>query len=89
MDTDVLEKEKVETTKEGLKSLILHNDDKNDINYIEASLCKICGHTPEQAIQCATIAHYKGKCEIKSGDESTLRKMKMSFDNRDIITSIE
>jgi len=50
-----------------LKELILHNDDVNTFDYVIETLVDVCEHDPNQAEQCALIAHYKGKCGVKSG----------------------
>lgn len=51
----------------GVKDLILFNDDVNTFEYVIECLMEVCQHTLEQAEQCATIAHLKGKCPIKMG----------------------
>ena len=91
METDVIVEEEVkrETKKGDNVILILHNDDKNDIAHIENSLIDICDHSPEQAAQCAIIAHYKGSCDIKKGEKSKLLSMHKQFNNRGIITTVE
>jgi len=35
-------------------------------------LVAACDHTPIQAEQCSLIVHYKGKCNVKSGDYDDL-----------------
>ncbi len=49
------------------KVLVLFNDEINSFEFVIDSLIKICNHTPEQAEQCTLIAHFNGKCVIKSG----------------------
>jgi ATP-dependent Clp protease adaptor protein ClpS len=66
--------------------LILFNDDINTFDYIIESLVEVCDHNLEQAEQCATIAHYKGKCGIKSGLLSELTPMNNELNNRGIST---
>lgn len=72
-------KEKLHTsdhTKEleaDLKELILHNDDINTFDHVIEVLIDVCGHDPNQAEQCALIAHYKGKCGVKTGSFSELK----------------
>lgn len=71
-------------------TLILWNDDVNSFDDIIEALIEICDHQPNQAEQCATIAHYKGKCDIKSGEPfKKLSQCKRLFDDRKINTSIE
>jgi ATP-dependent Clp protease adaptor protein ClpS len=68
------------------KELILYNDDVNTFDFIIESLIEVCKHDPEQAEQCATIAHFKGKCGIKSGPLSELQPMNNELNNRGIST---
>jgi len=76
-------KEKVESkTKEKTNSgkvIILHNDDYNSFQHVEKCLMSICGHSPEQAAQIAMIVHYRGKCDVKRGDEDKLKKIYLSL----------
>lgn len=65
--------------KSGYQSLILFNDDVNSFDFVIESLVEICGHDYIQAEQCAMIAHFKGKCEIKTGDYPTLRPMRLAL----------
>lgn len=53
--------------------LVLHNDDTNTFDYVMNTLVEVCDHSLTQAEQCATITHYKGKCEVRTG---TLKEMK-------------
>ncbi len=71
-------------------TLILWNDDVNSFDDVIDALVDICGHDELQAEQCATITHYKGKCDVKSGEPfAKLHRMKRQFDNRKISTTIE
>lgn len=54
--------------------LTLFNDHENSFDFVIEVLCAVCQHTEEQAEQCAWIAHYKGKCEVMSGDYNTLKE---------------
>ena len=74
---DTEEEVKSETrhkTKKG-KVIILHNDDFNTFEHVENCLMTICGHTSEQSAQCAMIVHYRGKCDIKKGDDDKLKRI--------------
>ena len=55
--------------------LILYNDEINTFDFVIESLVEICGHDFEQAEQCALIAHFKGRCTIKSGSYEELKGM--------------
>ena len=39
------------------------------------TLRDVCGHSANQAEQCAMIAHYKGKCDVLSGEHSELKEV--------------
>lgn len=52
--------------------LILHNDDLNTFDHVIESLIEVCKHDSCQAEQCAYITHFKGKCDIMSGDYTEL-----------------
>jgi len=87
-----MKKEKVESSDlssvklTSQKELILYNDDVNTFDFIIESLIEVCKHDAEQAEQCATIAHFKGKCGIKSGTLSELQPMNNELNNRGIST---
>ncbi|MBK7211911.1 MAG: ATP-dependent Clp protease adaptor ClpS [Bacteroidales bacterium] len=71
------------------KELVLYNDDHNTFEYVIDSLIEVCAHAPEQAEQCAFVAHTKGKCGIKNGDYSFLESMHSELLNRGLTTKIE
>lgn len=56
------------------KKLVLFNDDFNTFEYVIDSLIEVCEHDPMQAETCTWIAHFKGKCAVKKGDLTTLKK---------------
>ncbi|MEI8046380.1 MAG: ATP-dependent Clp protease adaptor ClpS [Bacteroidota bacterium] len=66
--------------------LILFNDDVNSFDFVIESLVEVCDHEPEQAEQCAVIAHFKGKCGIKIGTFSELKPMNNELNSRGIST---
>jgi len=68
------------------KELILFNDDVNSFDFVIESLVEVCDHDPVQAEQCAVIAHFKGKCGIKSGTLNELTPMNNELNNRGIST---
>ena len=55
-----------------LNEIVLFNDDVNTFDHVIDSLIDVCEHTLEQAEQCATLVHYKGKCTVKSGEYKDL-----------------
>ncbi len=70
-------------------SLILHNDDYNDFDFVVDTLIIVCAHTFEQAYQCALITHCKGKCEIKRGSFEELQPIKQAIVDRGINATID
>ena len=50
-----------------LHEIILYNDDVNTFDHVIKMLVAHCGHTYEQAEQCAYIVHFSGKCVVKTG----------------------
>ena len=67
----------------------LHNDDILSFQYVMACLIKLCDHTPNQAEQCALIAHNKGQVDIASGSFDDMYKIKETLEYVDIKTSLE
>jgi ATP-dependent Clp protease adaptor protein ClpS len=66
--------------------LILFNDDVNSFDFVIESLVEVCDHDIVQAEQCALIAHFKGKCGIKSGTLIELTPMNNELNNRGLST---
>ncbi|MDO9512059.1 MAG: ATP-dependent Clp protease adaptor ClpS [Bacteroidales bacterium] len=77
---------------DGLNSLnrylILFNDEVNTFDHIIETLIDVCRHEPEQAEQCALIAHYKGKCHVKSGELNELKPMADEMLRRQVTVEI-
>ena len=69
--------------------LILHNDDFHSFEYVTVALMEICEHTFEQASQCTIITHYKGKCDVKKGDITSLKPMKDALIQRELNATID
>ena len=61
----------VEEKKEN--TIVLFNDEVNTFDHVIDMLVAACDHTPIQAEQCSLIVHYKGKCNVKSGDYDDLK----------------
>lgn len=56
-------------------TLMLYNDDVHTFDMVIRALVEICGHTPEQAEQCAFLVHHKGKCDVRIGSLEELTPM--------------
>lgn len=55
--------------------IVLFNDDVNTFDHVIQTLVKVCNHEALQAEQCAMLVHYKGKCDVKSGEINDLVPM--------------
>ena len=86
------ETEELVLTKEQLKDyneLILWNDDVNTFDHVIDTLVELCGHSPEQAEQCAFIVHHNGKCSVKRGEFETLEPICTAILERGISATID
>ena len=70
-------------------SLILWNDDINTFEWVIKSLIEVCGHSTEQAEQCAIIIDSKGKHGVKQGSYDTLKPMCDAITERGINATID
>ena len=70
-------------------TLIIWNDDVNTFEWVIQALIEICGHTPEQAEQCAIIIDSKGKYAVKEGSYDILKPMCDAITERSINATIE
>jgi ATP-dependent Clp protease adaptor protein ClpS len=74
---------------EGGCQLIVWNDEVNSFEWVITTLIEICGHTEEQAEQCAMIIHTKGKYAVKDGSYDFLKPMCDSITERGIGATVE
>ncbi|RAJ83278.1 ATP-dependent Clp protease adaptor protein ClpS [Chitinophaga dinghuensis] len=70
-------------------NLIVWNDDVNTFDWVITSLMEVCGHTHEQAEQCALIIHFNGKYAVKQGEYKKLRPMYEALLERGLSVTIE
>ena len=70
-------------------NLIVWNDDVNTFEWVIETLVEVCGHTEEQAEQCAYIIHFQGKCSVKKGDYEKLKSMCDKITDRGIGATVE
>ena len=71
------------------RGLILYNDDFNTFDFVIDTLIEVCNHEHEQAEQCAMITHFKGKCNVKTGDYLELKPLCDEMTLRGLTVSIE
>ncbi len=69
--------------------LVLHNDDINSFDYVMETLVEVCDHSQTQAEQCATITHYKGKCEVRSGTLKEMRELRYQLISHGLKASVD
>jgi ATP-dependent Clp protease adaptor protein ClpS len=82
-DVDVL------TSTEEPCSLIVWNDDVNTFEWVIETLIEVCGHSEEQAEQCAMIIHTQGKYAVKHGLYDDLKPQCDAITERGIGATIE
>ncbi len=58
-----------------VNKLIVYKDEIHSFNCYVEWLEKICGHTKQDAIACATVIDYKGMCIVKHGSYDVLKVM--------------
>lgn len=88
-DTDVLELIDVKEKVASPYQLIVWNDDINTFEWVIETLIEVCGHTYEQAEQCAYIIHFTGKYAVKNGTYEDLRPMCDAILDRGINATVE
>ena len=82
-DTDVL------TTLDEPYSLIVWNDEVNTFEWVIETLVEVCGHSTEQAEQCAYIIHFQGKYAVKQGSYDDLKPQCDAITERGIGATLE
>ncbi len=78
-----------DTNSQQLSTLVLHNDDINTFDYVMGALVEVCDHSMTQAEQCATITHFKGKCEVKSGSLPEMKELRYQLISRGLKASVD
>jgi ATP-dependent Clp protease adaptor protein ClpS len=69
--------------------LLVWNDDVNTFDWVIDTLIQICGHSKEQAEQCAMLIHYKGKYAVRKDSYETLKPECDAINDRNINATIE
>jgi ATP-dependent Clp protease adapter protein ClpS len=78
-ETDVLELVDTKTVTTNPYQLVVWNDDVNTFEWVIETLVEVCGHTQEQAEQCAYIIHFNGKYAVKEAATKTCVLNAMPF----------
>lgn len=69
--------------------LIVWNDEVNTFEWVIETLVEVCGHSYEQAEQCAYIIHFQGKYAVKNGTYDALKPKCDAITDRGIGATIE
>jgi ATP-dependent Clp protease adaptor protein ClpS len=69
--------------------LIVWNDEVNTFEWVIQTLMEVCGHSEEQAEQCAWLIHYKGKYAVKNGSYDDLKPLCDAITERGIGATLE
>ena len=88
-DIELLETEDILTDTLEPYKLIVWNDDVNTFEWVIETLIEVCGHTYEQAEQCAYIIHFNGKYAVKEGSYEELRPKCDAILDRGINATVE
>ena len=70
-------------------SLIVWNDEVNTFEWVIETLIEVCGHSQEQAEQCAMLIHTKGKYAVKRGSYDELKPLCDAITDRGIGATVE
>jgi ATP-dependent Clp protease adaptor protein ClpS len=70
-------------------SLIVWNDEVNTFEWVIEALIEICGHSQQQAEQCAIIIDSKGKYAVKEGSYEILKPQCDAITERGINATVE
>ncbi len=69
--------------------IIVWNDEVNTFEWVIDTLVDVCGHSEEQAEQCALFIHNKGKYGVKKGDYEKLKPQCDAIVDRGIGATLE
>jgi ATP-dependent Clp protease adaptor protein ClpS len=87
--TDTFEDTDVITLTEDPCHIIVWNDEVNTFEWVIETLMEVCGHSQEQAEQCAYIIHFQGKYAVKNGTYDDLKPQCDAITERGINATIE
>ena len=77
------------TTTEDPCHLVVWNDEVNTFEWVIETLMQVCGHTHEQAEQCAYLIHFKGKYSVRNGSYDDLKPQCDAITERGINATVE
>ncbi|MCW3106725.1 MAG: ATP-dependent Clp protease adaptor protein ClpS [Segetibacter sp.] len=89
--TETLEETRVDVLTDFEKTfqIIVWNDEVNTFEWVIETLIEVCGHSEEQAEQCAMLIHTKGKYAVKNGSYDDLKPQCDAITERGIGATLE
>ena len=69
--------------------IIVWNDEVNTFEWVIETLIEVCGHSEEQAEQCAMLIDTKGKYGVKNGSYDDLKPQCDAITERGIGATLE
>jgi ATP-dependent Clp protease adaptor protein ClpS len=75
--------------KKRVYKLMLADDDIHTFEYVIEKLVEVCGHSREQAEQCAWLVHFKGKYDVKRGSLKELTAILAGLSKSELTVNIE
>lgn len=69
--------------------IVVWNDEVNTFEWVIETLIEVCGHSEEQAEQCAMIIHSRGKYAVKNGSYDKLKPQCEAITERGIGATLE
>lgn len=88
-DTRSAEETEILSSTDEWCALIVWNDDVNTFEWVIETLIEVCGHTRQQAEQCAIIIDSKGKYGVKEGSYDLLKPQCDAITERGINATVE
>lgn len=89
IQTDSQEDFDVMTLEAETCNLVVWNDEVNTFEWVIDTLMEVCGHSHEQAEQCAYIIHFHGKYAVKNGSYEELKPLCDAITERGINATVE
>lgn len=77
------------TVSDSYCSLIVWNDEVNTFDWVIETLIEVCGHSQEQAEQCAILIDSKGKYAVKEGSYDVLKPQCDAITERGINATVD
>ena len=90
-ETETLEETRIGvlTDFEKTYQIIVWNDEVNTFEWVIETLIDVCGHSEEQAEQCAMLIHTRGKYAVKNGSYPRLKPQRDAITDRGIDATLE